>query len=451
MKNVLEKDFTKGNTTKKLIGATIPVLIAFIFSMAYNIVDSLWVGNILGEKAMAALTVSMPPILITTSIAMGATNGVAILLSKYVGAKDKDNQNKVISTSFIVAFIFSIIITVICELSAKTILNLLNTPSEIYAMLKEYLILYMIGYVFVFIYLYFTAVLRSFGNTTMQMVSIIFCTILNIILDPIFINKMGLKGAAIATLLSQGMMMLIMIVYIIKKKLIVINFKLFDKNTLKNLTLKAIPSIIQQSIPAISTSFITYLVSVFGVLPIAAFGISGKLETILFYPAMALNMTITTCTGQCFGAKNIKKAKEYLKSGIILGSGFLIVLTIIVVFFSANLAQIFGANESAKNIIKVYFSIISVGYICNVITNCVLGAVNGFGKPMSSMLLMIFYYIIVRMPLAKVLSTSSLALNGIWVAVLISHIAATIAGIYYFKVLLKKDYIRFDMKSVTNY
>ncbi|RDY22651.1 MATE family efflux transporter [Romboutsia maritimum] len=448
MNNKLEKNFTTGNTTKKLIGVTIPLLIAFIFSMAYNIVDSLWVGNLLGEKAMAALTVSMPPILLTISIAMGATNGVAILLSKYIGAKDKENENKVISTSFIAAIIFSISLTTICEVGAKTILNLLNTPSEIYSMAKDYLILYMIGYVFVFMYLYFTAVLRSFGNTTMQMISIIACTILNLILDPIFINKMGLRGAAIATLLSQVIMMIIMIGYIIKKKLIVIDFKLFDKNSLKELALKAIPSIIQQSIPAISTSFITYLVSVFGVLPIAAFGISGKLETILFYPAMALNMTITTCTGQCFGAKNIKKSKEYLKSGILLGIGFLTVLTIIVVFFSKNLAQIFGAGESVKNLVKVYFSIISVGYIFNVITNCILGAINGFGKPMSAMFLMIFYYIIVRMPLAKILSMNKLGLDGIWTAVLISHIAASIASIFYFKILLKKDNIKFDMELI---
>ncbi|GAA0787603.1 MATE family efflux transporter [Hathewaya limosa] len=438
MDNILEKDFTIGNTTKKLIGVTVPVLIAFIFSMAYNIVDSLWVGNLLGQKAMAALTVSMSPILLTNSIAMGATNGVVILLSKYIGARDKENENKVITTSFIVAIIFSLGLTIICELGVHTILNILNTPNEIYSMAKEYLMIYMMGYVFVFMYLYFTAVLRSFGNTTMQMLSIIICTILNVIFDPIFINKMGLKGAAIATLFSQAIMMLIMIAYIIKKKLIVIDFKVFNNNTLKELVLKANPSIIQQSVPAISTSFITYLVSGFGVLPIVAFGISGKLETILFYPAMALNMTLTMCIGQCVGAKNIKKAKEYLKSGILLGSGFLIVLTIIVVFFSKNLAGIFGGSEKAKDLVKGYFLIISCGYICNIITNCVLGAVNGFGKPKSAMFLMIFYYIIVRMPLAKILCISKLELNGIWTAVLISHIAAAIAGICYFKVVLKK-------------
>ncbi|HDK7173881.1 TPA: MATE family efflux transporter [Clostridium botulinum] len=446
MNKKLEKDFTTGNTTKKLIGITIPLLIAFIFNMAYNIVDSVWIGNLLGEKAMAALTISMPPILLFTSVAMGATNGIAILLSKNIGAKEKNSINKVISTSFVGAIIFSIIVTIICEFGINIILNLLNTPYSIYSMAKDYFVIYMLGYVFVFMYLYFTAILRSFGNTIMQMISIILCTLLNLVLDPIFINKLGIRGAAFATLFSQGIMMGIMVIYIIKKKIIIIDFKLFDKNILKEIVKNAVPSIIQQSIPAISTSFITSLVSGFGILPIAAFGISGKLETILFYPAMALNMTITTCTGQCFGAKNTKKAKEYLHSGMLLGSGFLIILTAIVIVFSKNLASIFGAGESVGKLVKVYFSIISIGYICNTITNCVLGTVNGFGKPRAAMYLMIFYYIIIRIPLSKLLSLTVLELNGIWIAVLLSHISAAIAGFWYFRSLLKKEAIETHRK-----
>ncbi|WP_409068520.1 MATE family efflux transporter [Clostridium sp. FAM 1755] len=440
MNKKLEKDFTTGNTTKKLIGITIPLLIAFLFNMAYNIVDSVWIGNLLGEKAMAALTISMPPILLATSVAMGATNGIAILLSKNIGAKEKNSINKVISTSFVGAIIFSIMVTIICEFGTNIILNLLNTPDNIYSMAKDYFVIYMLGYVFVFMYLYFTAILRSFGNTIMQMISIILCTLLNLVLDPIFINKLGIRGAAFATLFSQGIMMGIMVVYIIKKKIIIIDFKLFDKNIIKQIVKNAVPSIIQQSIPAISTSFITSLVSGFGILPIAAFGISGKLETILFYPAMALNMTITTCTGQCFGAKDTKKAKEYLHSGMLLGSGVLIILTFIVVVFSKNLASIFGAGESVGKLVKVYFSIISIGYVCNTITNCLLGAINGFGKPKAAMSLMIFYYIIIRMPLAKLLSATVLGVNGIWIAILVSHILASIAGFWYFASLLKKSY-----------
>ncbi len=161
---------------------------------------------------------------------------------------------------------------------------------------------------------------------------------------------------------------------------------------------------------------------------------------------MVLNMTITTCTGQCFGAKNTKKAKEYLHSGMLLGSGFLIILTVIVVVFSKNLASIFGAGESVGKLVKVYFSIISIGYICNTITNCVLGTVNGFGKPRAAMYLMIFYYIIIRIPLSKLLSLTVLGLNGIWIAVLLSHILASIAGIWYFRLLLKQEVIETHMK-----
>ncbi len=148
MNKKLEKDFTTGNTTKKLIGITIPLLIAFIFNMAYNIVDSVWIGNLLGENAMAALTISMPPILLFTSVAMGATNGI----SKNIGAKEKNSINKVISTSFVGAIIFSIIVTIICEFGSNIILNLLNTPYSIYSMAKDYFVIYMLGYVFVFIF-----------------------------------------------------------------------------------------------------------------------------------------------------------------------------------------------------------------------------------------------------------------------------------------------------------
>lgn len=451
MKKKLERDFTKGDTTKNLISVTIPLFIAFLFTMAYNVVDSIWIGNLLGEKAMAALTVSMPPILLINSVAMGATNGVSILLSKSIGAKDEKSTNKVVATSFVVSIIFSIVITLICEFSTNGILNLLNTPNEIYFMAKGYFTLYILGYILMFMYLYFTSVLRSFGNTTMQMISIIFCTIVNGFIDPIFINKMGIKGAAVATLLSQGIMVLIMIGYIIKKKLIKINFRLFNMEDLKELIKKAVPSIVQQSLPAISTSFITSLVSEFGVVSIAAFGIAGKLETILLYPSMALNMTITTCSGQCFGAKDTKKAKEYLKSGMLFGSLFLTIITIFTVVFSKNLGSMFGAGVDVKNIIKVYFSIISVGYVCNTVTNCVLGTVNGFGKPAGAMFLMIFYYIIVRMPLSKILSITSLGLNGIWIGVLVSHIAAAIAGLSYFKILLKKQEVKLEVQPGANY
>ena len=163
---------------------SIPMMAAMFLNLAYNIVDSIWIGNLMGESAMAALTSAMPVILILTSIAMGATNGLSILLAQYIGSKKCSKS--LITTSFIAFLASSIIITILIELSLPDILKLLKTPAEIINMAHDYLSVYLIGYFAVFLYMYFTAILRCNGNTKLQVFALLFCTILNAILDPIF-------------------------------------------------------------------------------------------------------------------------------------------------------------------------------------------------------------------------------------------------------------------------
>ena len=391
-------DFIGGNTKRCLMAMAIPMIAAMFLNMMYNLVDSLWIGNLLGETAYAALTNSTPIILILTSVAMGATNGVSILISQAVGAKDKKKTESLIATSFCVAVVFSLLVTILLEVFLPVILRALNTPAETYDMAYSYLAIYILGYLAVYLYLYFTAVLRSFGNSMFQAVAMLVSTILNAILDPIFIHFIGFHGAAIATLLSQVICLLFMLIYLKKKKLFSFKISAFDKSEVLPLIQKAIPSVIQQSIPAISTTFLTALVSTYSVTAIAAYGVTGKLETILFYPAMALNMVLTTIIGQCVGGARYDRAKDYLKCALGYGCGLLVILSILVVGFSRQ------------------------------VTNCCLGALNGMGKPSKSMFLMIFYYIVVRMPLAYLLSYLGFGLNGIWFAVLVSHVVASVAA-----------------------
>lgn len=431
-------DFIGGNTRRCLMAMTLPVLAAMFLNMAYNLVDSLWIGNLLGETAYAALTNSTPIILILTSIAMGATNGISILLSQAIGSKDQQRTESLIATSFVVAVIFSLFMTVALEVSLSRVLQVLNTPTETYNMAFSYLSIYVLGYVAVYLYLYFTAVLRSFGNAMFQVAAMLVSTILNAILDPIFINKMGFHGAAIATLLSQAICLVFMIVYLKKKKLFVIRLNLFNKADIFPLIQKAVPSVIQQSIPAISTTFLTALISSYSITAIAAYGITGKLETILFYPAMALNMVLTTIIGQCVGANRTDRAKDYLKCAIKYGSLLLLIISAFIVFCSRQLSMLFVKSSDVAAIVTTYFLIVGVGYIFNTATNSFLGALNGLGKPSKSMFLMIFYYIIVRMPLAYLLSFLGFGLHGIWIAILISHICAAIVSYITATIQMKK-------------
>lgn len=422
-------DFINGDTKKCFAAMAIPMILAMYLNMAYNIVDSLWIGNLLGESAYAALTNSTPIILLLTSIGMGATNGITISLSQAFGKKDLKIVNTVISTSLVISIIFPICITVILEIFLKKILISLNTPREILEMAYQYLSIYILGYLAVYLYLYFTAVLRSFGNSMFQAIAILVSTGLNAILDPIFINLLGFRGAAIATVLSQAICLFFMIIYIYRKKLFKVYLKLFDKEVLLDIVKKAIPSIIQQSIPAISTTFLTALVSSYSIAAIAGYGITGKLETVLLYPAMALNMVLTAIIGQCIGGNRIDRAKNYLKCSIIYGILGLAVLSIIFVVSAGQLSRLFLDSASASELVSQYFMIVGFGYVLNTVTNIYLGALNGMGKPSISMLLMIVYYIIVRMPLAFILSSfTPLGLSGIWMAVLISHIVACLAA-----------------------
>lgn len=421
-------DFIGGDTKRCLMAMALPMIAAMFLNMTYNLVDSLWIGNLLGETAYAALTNSTPIILILTSVAMGATNGISILLSQAIGEKNQKRTESLIATSLVVAIIFSLLVTVALEISLPFILIVLNTPKETYNMAYSYLAIYILGYLPVYLYLYFTAVLRSFGNSMFQAVAMLVSTVLNAILDPILIHFIGFQGAAIATLLSQGICLIFMIVYLKKKKLFSLHITWFDKAHVLPIIQKAVPSVIQQSIPAISTTFLTALVSSYNVTVIAAYGVTGKLEIILFYPAMALNMVLTTIVGQCIGGRRVDRAKDYLKCGLKYGCGLLVMLSILVVAFSRQLSGLFVESSDVADIVSVYFFIISIGYVLNTVTNSFLGVLNGFGKPEKSMLLMIFYYITVRMPFAYLLSHLGFGLNGIWVAVLISHICAAIAS-----------------------
>lgn len=178
--------------------------------------------------------------------------------------------------------------------------------------------------------------------------------------------------------------------------------------------------------PAISSGVMLILVTKFGVTTIAAYGVTNKLEILLFYPAMAVNMGLTTIVGQCIGAGRLDRVKDYMKCALILGGIFTAVSTILIMIFAGQLSGLFINSNEAAEIVKVFFKIVSIGYIMYMFTSCFLGELSGLGKPCLSMILFFIYYIVIRIPMASILVKTSLGLNGVWIAILISHVVAAI-------------------------
>jgi putative MATE family efflux protein len=422
-------DFMKGSTQKSLITMVAPLLLAMILTMAYNLVDSLWVGNLLGETGYAALTSSTAVVLILSAIAMGASNGVAILVSQTIGAGKQKEAESIIATILVLSGAFSVVVTIILELCLRPLLAFLGTPAELMQMAYTYLSIYLVGYAAIFVYMHFTAVFRSFGDPVFQMKGMLISTLFNAVLDPVMIRIMGLGGAAWATVLSEVLCLVFALLYYKAKKLFWLDFHCVSAAYIRPLLMDAVPSALQGCMPAVSSATMLSLVTSFGITTIAAYGVTSKLEILMFYPAMAVNMALTTIVGQCIGAGRLDRAKKYVCYALIDGGILVAAVAALVTLFSGRLSALFIASAEAAEIVEGFFRIVSIGYLMYLFTSCFLGELSGLGKPGISMLLFFVYYIVIRIPLATVLVHTSLGINGIWTAILISHIAAAVLAL----------------------
>lgn len=376
----------------------------------------------MGETGYAALTSSTSVVLILSAIAMGSSNGAAILIAQTAGAKRE--AGGLISVSLALAGAFSVGVTAVLELALRPLLSAMNTPPELFSMAYDYLSVYLLGYAAIFLYMHFTAAFRAFGDPVFQMKGMLLSTVFNAVADPLMIRGFGLRGAAWATVLSEALCLVFAVVYHRKKRLFRLTLRRADAAWVRPLLADAVPSAVQSCMPAVSSAALLLLVTGFGVTVIAAYGAAGRLEILLFYPAMAMNMALTAITGQCSGAGRTDRVRDYLRCALRLGTVFTAVLSAAVILFAGPLSRLFVDSGATAAIVQDFFRVVSVGYVLYMATSCFLGETSGLGHPGRSMVLMFVYYIVVRVPLAAALVRTPLALDGVWTAVLISHIAA---------------------------
>ena len=420
----------KDSVGSLILRLSIPAIAAQIINVLYNIVDRMYIGHIpeIGKTALTGVGVTFPIIMLISAFSYLIGMGGAPQAAIEMGKGNYKRAEKILGTSFGVLIIISVVLTAAILIFQRPLLMMFGASEQTIEYAIEYLTIYTIGTIFVQLVLGLNMFITSQGYAKTGMATTLIGAILNIILDPVFIHFIGFHGAAIATLLSQGICLIFMVIYLQRKKLFSLHITWFNKADILPIIGKAIPSVIQQSIPAVSTTFLTALVSTYSITAIAAYGITGKLETILFYPAMALNMVLTAIVGQCIGGQRIDRAKDYLKCALKYGCVLLLTLSCVIVIFSRQLSGFFVSSTDTAAIVRTYFLTVCIGYVLNTVTNCFLGVLNGLGKPDKSMFLMIFYYIVVRMPLAYFLSSFGFGLNGIWAAVLVSHICAAAAS-----------------------
>lgn len=431
----MNQDLTTGSTTKKMLLFAFPLMIGNLLQQLYNIADTIIVGKFLGSSAIAAVGSAYALMIFITSIILGLCMGSGALFSIRYGEKNFDKLKSSIFVSFLVIGGLSILLNILSFLGIDSILKFMKIPSEIYNLMKDYTLVIFGGILGVFLYNYFSSLLRAVGNSFIPLVFLTVSVILNIFLDFILIQKYGIKGAAYATIISQiisgvslSIYTFIYFPYLTPKK----ENRIFKKSILKEILHFSILTCIQQSVMNFGILMVQGLVNSFGTVVMAAFSVAVKIDSFAYMPVQDFGNAFSTFIAQNYGAKEFRRIKEGIKNAIIFSTLFSILVSIIVWICAENLLLLFIKKEEIE-ILKVgieYLHIEGAFYFGIGFLFLLYGYYRAVEKPGISVVLTIIS-LGTRVVLAYVLS-SFIGTKGIWWSVPIGWFLADIIGIIYY-------------------
>lgn len=440
----MEKDLTQGPVTKNILLFALPLMFGNLLQQLYNFADTWVVGKFLGSNALAAVGSSYTLMTFLTSILIGLCMGASAAISMQYGSSDKKAMRQSVYMSFVLISITSIVLTIIVYLCVNPILLLLQIPIEIHGLTKVYLLYIFAGIPAVFLYNYFSNLLRSVGNSITPLIFLAVSSILNVILDLYFVIslKWGVAGTAFATTLSQYVSGIGILLYTCIKQKDLLPTKAertWNKDNLHTIANLSFMTSIQQSVMNFGILMVQGLVNSFGTAVMAAFAASVKIDTFAYMPVQDFGNAFSTYVAQNFGAKKVDRIKSGIKSSFITSVLFSMTISLIVWIFAKPLLEIF-IDPSEVNIIQIgmnYLHIEGAFYFGIGILFLLYGYYRAVNIPQMSLILTIAS-LGTRVLLAYILSSTPLQTSGIWMSVPIGWALADAIGIIYYFVYSRK-------------
>ena len=394
-------DMTYGDISKQLFMFTIPILLSQILQQFYNIADTAIIGRYIGTDALAAIGSTGLLISVIVNFFIGLSTGVSAVIANQFGANEYDKLKKSISTSLAVSVLLGIVFTIESLIFMKPIINILQTPKGVYSLAIDYLKICFLGITFQLLYNIGTAILRALGNTKDPLYFLIFSCILNLILDILFIVYFGwgVKGAAIATLISQILATLLVMYKIMSLddncKLSLKQIKIYRGYT-KDIFLVGLPAGLQAIFMSISSLIIQSSINSFGAEAMAGMTIFAKVEGFLYFPLFSLGLAVTGFVGQNFGAKEYERVKEGINISLKISVYTSLIFIIILNIFAPYILRLF-TNDAA--VIKVGLESIRIvfpSYVLYAMNQIYIGSLRGIEKTFEPMLISLFAHCIFR-------------------------------------------------------
>lgn len=416
------RDYTTGPITRQLLAFSGPFMLSNLLQNAYNLVDMVVVGQFIGAAGLSAVGIGADLLHLYTFIAMGFCNAGQVIISQYVGLNDRPSVSKIVGTMFSFVLALSLLTTVLGLAGTNVWMRWLNVPAEALAHCRAYTVCCTAGLFFIFGYTLISAILRGMGDSKRPMVFIAIASVLNVALDLLLVGAgMGAFGAALATVIAQGVSFLVAVIYLWRHRH-ELGFDFTPRNLIPDrpmlwLLLKmGIPMAIQTCAISISSLFVSSRINAFGVTASAVTGVGSKLSMVASVVTQAMSLAAATMIGQNFAAQKFDRVRKTLTDSFLIGGVFAAVLSLAIILWPEPIFSIFNNDPAVLAMSHAYVLIAVMNYFGWACRGPSIALCNGMGFPALNFALGLFDGVVMRIGLCLLLGeTFGMGIRGYWI------------------------------------
>ena len=430
-------DMTTGSIRKEMILFALPLLAGNVFQQLYNTIDSIIVGQVVGADALGAVTSVAPAINTLVGFFMGFSAGSSVVISHYFGAKNIQGLRRAVHTCIVCTMILGAALMLFGYFITPPLLVFMSTPESVMPLATQYLQIYFLGIIGLMLYNIGSAILRAVGDSFRPLIFLIITSFLNIILDILFVVnlKMGVAGAAYATIISQfiSAILTIMVLFLSKECYnLRLNELTIDKKMLSQIIQIGMPAGIQAAVISFSNLFVQGYINRFGKDSTAGWGAYGRIDAFVMLPMQSIAMTATTFVGQTAGAGNVDRIKKGIRESLFLAAICTIALVIPEFIAAPKIVSLFNSDPEVVAYgtlfirMNCFFDILC----CSNQTHA--GALRGVGDAKAPMYIMLSSFVLFRQIYLFIASHITSSIYPISIAYPAGWLVCSIIMFFYF-------------------
>lgn len=394
-------DMTEGGIVRHIISFALPLLIGNLFQQLYNTVDTWVVGNYVSNEAFSAVGSVGPIINMLIGFFMGLSSGAGVVISQYYGAQKYDKVHDTVHTSIVMTLVMGIAFTALGIGVTPFMLRFMNTPADVFPESKAYLTIYFAGVIGLMIYNMGSGILRAVGDSTRPFIYLVVCAVLNTVLDLLFVIvfRMGVEGVAYATIISQAVSAVLVIISLMRTdsciKMTISHLKV-SWDMLGKIIKVGIPAAVQMAITAFSNVFVQSYINYFGADCMSGWTAYSKVDAIIFMPMQSIALASTTFMGQNLGKGLIDRAKRGVSISLLLSMAATAIVIVPVMLAAPWLVTFFNAKPEVIEYGTTLLRIITPFYILCCVNQVYSGALRGAGNSRMPMYIMLGSFVLFR-------------------------------------------------------